>query len=334
MIIEKSKYSFDRLKQQITITDVLAHYRLETKLRNKGSYLLGPCPLHGGDNPSAFRVNAERGIWNCFTACKTGGDIVDLVCCIEQCGYAKAARILYDISKSPQSGPVPFNAHKNDAIEKPPFRPFRKTIPLNPNVPFLQNRKGIFAATAVEHETGCSTRSTFLKGTVAVRLHDLNGQPLGYCGRRLDPQQITTWGKWRFPTGLPKSQLLYNAHRVLEHTKRSIVVVECPFAAMRLRQAGIKDAVSLLGTALSHTQAKWLAQAESLLLMLDGDQPGRSAAKYIANILNASTKVFVHNLPDNKEPEDLTDTDLAARVNQYPYFSLNPYPTSTPRATS
>ncbi|MEW6378988.1 MAG: hypothetical protein AB1611_05210 [bacterium] len=34
-----------------------------------------------------------------------------------------------------------------------------------------------------------------LRGTVAVRLHDLSGNPLGYWGRRLDHKAIVSWGK-------------------------------------------------------------------------------------------------------------------------------------------
>ena len=96
-------------------------------------------------------------------------------------------------------------------------------------------RRGLVVTLDDGSETGLADpKSSFLRGAVAVRLHDIKGHPIGYCARRLDPHAISRWGKWRFPTGLPKAQLLYNAHRALAARHRGIVVVECPWAAMRL----------------------------------------------------------------------------------------------------
>jgi DNA primase len=190
-------------------------------------------------------------------------------------------------------------------------------------VPFLQNDKGIHVETAARFEAGLpDPQSTFLQGTVAVRLHDLQGRPLGYCGRRLDPYAILRWGKWRFPSRFPKAKLLYNAHRALAGRHRGVVLVECPWAAMRLTQAGIPGAVALLGTAASQVQLAWLAQAPLVLLLLDGDQAGQTAARTIAQALSPKTCVRIHQLSPQQEPEDLSDDRLAALVQDA--FSLNP----------
>lgn len=145
----------------------------------------------------------------------------------------------------------------------------------------------------------------------------MSGNPLGYCGRNLDDTNILRWGKWRFPKGLPKNNLLYNAHRALPYQSQGIVIVECPWAVMRLGQAGINNAVALLGTSISSVQAAWLAKAPSVLLMLDGDQAGRKATSSIYSALSHRTTVYTHHLPENMEPEDLTDEDLASIVNKY-----------------
>lgn len=45
--------------------------RLDVKLRNGGGFLVGTCPVHGGDNPSALNLYPEghttRGNWRCNT---------------------------------------------------------------------------------------------------------------------------------------------------------------------------------------------------------------------------------------------------------------------------
>lgn len=313
------------LKKQVGIGQVLEAYGLCDRLKHHGNQFIGPCPLHGGDNPTAFRVHLTRGIWNCFTSCG-GGDTVELICNIEKCTKASAARILrYMIATTPISPPRKADSQHQGATSTSVFRPFRRKIPLNPRAPFLQDHKGITVDTAIRFEAGLADpKSRFLQGSVAVRLHDMQGHPIGYCGRRLDPDAICRWGKWRFPTGLPKGQLLYNAHRALAARDGGIVLVECPWAAMRLTQAGIYGVVALLGTSITETQLAWLARTPTVLLLMDADQAGRKAAKTIAQALNRQTTVIIHELPPEKEPEDLADIDLLSLINNAMSFSLNP----------
>lgn len=84
---------FKYLKTKVSIDQVLAAYGLDSNLRRQNHSLYGPCPLHGGDNPTAFHVYLKRGLWRCFTACG-GGDIVDLIRPIENCSEALAAHHL------------------------------------------------------------------------------------------------------------------------------------------------------------------------------------------------------------------------------------------------
>jgi DNA primase len=313
------------LKKQVDIGQVLEAYGLCGRLKHHGDQLIGPCPLHGGDNPTAFRVHLMRNIWNCFTACG-GGDTVDLICNIEKCTKASAARIIRRMTATPpMSLPLRADSQRHVSTSKSTFRPFRRKIPLNPRTPFLQHNKGITVDTAIRFEAGLADpKSRFLQASVAVRLHDMQGHPIGYCGRRLDPGAISRWGKWRFPTGLPKRRLLYNAHRALAARHGGIVLVECPWAAMRCTQAGIPGVVALLGTTITETQLAWLARAPAVLLLMDADQAGRKAAKTIALSLGKKTTALIHELAPEKEPEDLSDIDLLSLVGNAIPFSLNP----------
>ncbi|MBU0755894.1 MAG: toprim domain-containing protein [Planctomycetes bacterium] len=313
------------IKRQVSIARVLESYNLGAHLKRRGDQLIGPCPLHGGDNPTAFRVHLTRGLWNCFTACG-GGDVLDLIRAIEKCSKTSALHILQRmISATPAFRPFDAPLHPDRPTPEILFRPFRRRIRLDPRAPFLQESKGILVETASRFEAGLpDPRSTFLQGTLAVRLHDMKGHPIGYCGRRLDPDTVSRWGKWRFPARLPKGRLLYNAHRALPHRNRGIVLVECPWAAMRLTQAGVPGVVALLGTTATNTQLAWLAEAPAVLLLLDGDQAGYTAAKTIAQSLTGHTTVHTQQLPPDKEPEDLSDTGLALLVKETVPFSLNP----------
>jgi hypothetical protein len=190
------------------------------------------------------------------------------------------------------------------------FRPFTKSLTLNPSTTWLA-KKGITPLTAKRFEAGAYDAPGFLNGCIGVRLHDLQGHPIGYAGRRLHPTQVQLYGKWKLPPALPKNQLLYNFHRVRANTHKALVIVEGPWAVMRLAQLNI-PAVALLGIHLSPTQRDLLRTLQRVILMLDGDCAGRRATTRIRNALEPNTKVHTINLPLDHDPDDLTDDQLSS----------------------
>ncbi len=310
-------YDFKQLKAQVSIDQILTAYGLAKNLRRTDHGLIGACPIHNGDNPTAFRVDLKKGLFHCFTGCG-GGDAVELVRKIKRCSYPQAAYFLNQLCRQRPMPPVTID----HATDTSPFRPFRGHITLNPVCRFLQINKSIHIDTAIHFETGIAAYSRFLQNAVAVRVHDMIARPLGYCARRLDPIQIKHWGKWRFAKYFPKSQILYNAHRALPFRHHGVIVVECPWAVMRLTQAGFPNAVALLGTTVSKQQQDWLLKAPAIVLMLDADPAGKRAAARIVKQLGSLTRIMVHQLPEGLDPDDLTDQQLHHCVAQYGLFSL------------
>jgi phage/plasmid primase-like uncharacterized protein len=56
-------------------------------LRRCGGELIGPCPVCGGRD--RFAVNPKKALWNCRGGDK-GGDVIDLVCHLDSCGFNDA----------------------------------------------------------------------------------------------------------------------------------------------------------------------------------------------------------------------------------------------------
>ena len=297
-------YDFQRLRQ-VPIERVLRARGIA--LVPRGVRRVGPCPVHGGDNPSAFVVHTDRNSWHCFTHCG-GGDVIDLVARLDGIGLAAAARRLTAVAPDlPAPGPPPPRPSG--------FRPFTRSLTLDPNCPWLR-RRGIVPDTARRFEAGQWHGPGFLAGCAAVRLHDPNGRPLGYAGRRLAPQGVAHHGKWKFPAGLPKRTLLYNLHRVRPLAGRAIVLVEGPWDVLRLAQVGV-PAVALLGVHLSDEQERLLAEADTVIVMLDGDPAGRMAAHEAARRIEGAQNV---ELSDGCDPADLEDRELRRLLA--PFFSL------------
>lgn len=178
------------------------------------------------------------------------------------------------------------------------FTPYTRRLTIDPEHPFLTTRR-IQPRTARSFEVGAWYGYGMLGGCIAVRLHDLEGSPIGYAGRRLDPGSR---GKWVFPRRLPRNRLLYGWHRARGHDQ--LVVVEGAWEVLRLHQLGVV-AVALLGTHASVEQLRLLRTVPCRIL-LDGDPAGRAAARRLAVDLRAS----VIDAPPGRDPADLSDRQL------------------------
>lgn len=65
--------------------------RLDTALTRRGTRVVGPCPIHGGDNPRQFVVSLTDNRWHCFGDCDRGGSVIDLVALLERISIHDAA---------------------------------------------------------------------------------------------------------------------------------------------------------------------------------------------------------------------------------------------------
>jgi DNA primase len=293
---------FAYLKSVISLEQVLAAKNLLDGFRSRQDSLVGPCPLHHGDNPHAFVISRHKNLWHCFTRCARGGDLIDFVRLHDGLSYRDTALWLAALAgHAPTPVPAP---HGN-------FVPFTRRLRLEHELPFLAE-KGIKPATARRFETGRYPGQGFLKGCVAVRLHDPRGQPVGYAGRRLNPDQARRYGKWKLPPRFPKRSILFNFHRVRGDLAQGIVIVEDPWSVMRLAQLDI-PAVALLGTSLSDTQHTLLEPVPRLALMLDGDTAGAAATQTLrARFPHTQTRAA--RLPDGLDPDQLDDLKLSTLV--------------------
>jgi DNA primase len=69
-----------KIKEEVSLADYAGEI---TELRRSGSSLRGKCPVHGGDNPTAFKVDGD--LFHCKTRCDRGGDIITLYQMVEGC---------------------------------------------------------------------------------------------------------------------------------------------------------------------------------------------------------------------------------------------------------
>ncbi len=239
----KKFIGFDRLKQSVTLEQVLERYGLLERLRRSGDSLSGPCPIHQGHNPTQFRVSVSRNCWICFGDCQCGGSIVDFVSRMEGIGIRDAALQLQEwFGLNPEDDPPPQPPAKITLITPSHNPPLRFSLGvLDNNHPYLIQR-GLRAETLAEFGVGVCAHGT-LRGWVAIPIHDQQGKVVAYAGRwpGTPPGPLP---KYRLPRGFRKSLEQFDQHRAMqEDPTEPLVVVEGFFGCMAVWQASHRRVV-------------------------------------------------------------------------------------------
>ena len=283
---------FSALKGSVGIEPVLAHYRVRLK-RVRKDYLRGFCPLptHGSEQSrESFGVDTGRNVWACHSASccqarngKVGGNILDLVACMEACSIREAALRLRAWSDASRETGLPdqlVSKGKRTGCrqEELPKLPFTLRLQWHP---YLEQR-GIQRQTAAWFGVGYYGGSGFLRGRMVFPIQNERGELVAYAGRTMDGCEP----RYLFPPGFHKSQVVFNLHRAVESAARQggvAIVVEGFFDCLKVHQAGYGNVVALMGASVPDRQSELLhTYFRELVVMLDGDEAGRRASRMLA----------------------------------------------------
>jgi len=309
---------FKRLKQSISIAHVLARYGV--RLRSVGPHTLcGPCPLPthtSRQSRLSFSVNLSLQVWSCHSASciaarggRLGGHVIDLVAIIERCGLREAGLRLQDWFGLRASQPAPVRPAMTPSAAQP-NRPLGFALQrIDTRHPYLTQR-GISAATARLFAVGMYRGNGFLAGRCVIPIRDEKSRLVAYAGRAVNGEEP----KYRFPAGFRKSQVLFNLDRAIATGSRNVIVVEGFFDALKVHQAG-HPVVALMGSSFSQRQSELLlSHFASVTLMLDGDETGRRAARFIEQLLTAKLPVNKVELPNHIQPDQLSPAEINVLV--------------------
>ena len=126
--------NFADIRARVSLEDVLLRFYGIDTLRRTGTKLVGPCPVHGGDNTRAFHADTSKNVWHCFTRCGRGGNALDLVAAKEGIGVRDAALKLQAFLDGRVAGEVP---HQEAQVSRAPAR---ATVPAPAGAPRREPR--------------------------------------------------------------------------------------------------------------------------------------------------------------------------------------------------
>lgn len=153
-----------------------------------------------------------------------------------------------------------------------------------------------------------------LVGRLIFPIVDEQKRPVAFGGRVLPGSNIESPAKyWNSPesTIFLKRRTLYAFDQARDEirTSKVAVVVEGYMDCIACHQAGVRNVVATLGTALTEDHVKFLKRfCDRVVLVYDGDQAGRDAAeRSIGRFLAEDLDLRILTLTDGQDPADFLE---------------------------
>ncbi|HEY2718954.1 MAG TPA: DNA primase [Solirubrobacteraceae bacterium] len=194
----------------------------------------------------------------------------------------------------------------------------------------LASRRGGFSEQEL-YATGLAQRSKQngqpydrFRGRIMFPLTDVRGRVLGFGARAMREDQRPKYLNTSDNDVYHKGLHLYGADLARAHATRagSVILCEGYTDVIALHQAGMRNAVGLMGTALTDDQVGELARmAQTVLLALDADSAGQEAMLRASGLAaKRNLELRVVPLPEGADPAELIQQDgpqaIAAAVER------------------
>lgn len=312
----------DDIKARLDILEVVGQH---VPLQRSGRSYKGNCPFHQERTPS-FHVFPDRQSWRCFGACATGGDAIGFVMRSENLEFGEAIRELarrtgVQLQERRESRVDPTAYEINEAARAYFQRHLASTQGANARA-YMEGR-GLDRAAADAFQIGLapsdgeSLRSHLIRegfsaaqlvsagvvregddgrqrdlfrGRLMIPIRDSEGRLAGFGGRSLDDSEPKYLNS---PQGevFDKSRILYAMDRARDDIRKNgAVIVEGYMDAIAAHQAGFRNVVASMGTALTGPQVDAIRRMTSEVTMaLDQDSAGQQAT---LRSLESSWQIF------------------------------------------
>lgn len=109
--------------------------------------------------------------------------------------------------------------------------------------------------------------------------------------------------------------VVFNLNRAKELAReKGLILVEGFLDCFRIWQAGFKNVVALMGSFMSPEQEELIVESVGLngrvILIFDGDEPGRDCADQVASRLFNHVFVRVVSLEPDSQPDKLSEKEI------------------------
>ena len=319
------KEYLEEIKQRIKVSDIVG---ATVQLKRRGREYVGLSPFSKEKTPS-FTINDEKGFYHCFSSGEHG-NIFDFLVKVEKLNFGDAVRKLAAKAGMPvfkftkENIEVENKRKKYDEILTVALQNYQKNFSENESVRKYALSRGLtqeilsFFKIGYSGEYGLNL-SLFgnfnqkeliesgiffydeknnklidrFKNRLIFPIFDYNNKVIGFGGRALSQNYLAKYINSPETEFFKKGFNLYNLNNAKNQNKQSgiVFVVEGYMDVISLYQAGFKNVVATLGTAMteSHLNLIW-RYFNDPIVCFDGDRSGQNAAHKISEKLIAYMK--------------------------------------------
>ena len=300
---------FNRIKDEVAITEVATDFGLEVKNN------CVVCPFHGDKNPS-LKIYPETNSFYCF-GCGTGGSVIDFYMSLDDCDALTASKKLADDYNIPWQ----YDESTEDRLKRKEKEALQKGLEglverwhsnlRQEDIEHLKKRglsEEFIEAMQIGYEPNerpeepdvakklglLSENGYYLAAKAIIIPFKLYGKvalPVFYRPGQQTPKYIVPSG-WNKP--------LIGAESISR--QHELYLAEGVFDYLCLIQFGF-PALCSVGTQLNENQKKQLSRALRVLVVFDGDKPGRDAGLELCREFFPKARML--ELPDGKDVNDL-----------------------------
>jgi DNA primase len=319
------KEYLEEIKQRIKVSDIVG---ASVQLKRRGREFVGLSPFSKEKTPS-FTINDEKGFYHCFSSGEHG-NIFDFLVKVEKLNFGDAVRKLAAKAGMPafkftkENIEVENKRKKYDEILTIALQHYQKNFSENDSIKKYAHGRGLTQEILSTFKIGYSGEyglniSLFsgfnqkeliesgvffhdeknnklidrFKNRLIFPIFDYNNKVIGFGGRALSQNYLAKYINSPETEFFKKGFNLYNLNNAKNENKQSgiVFVVEGYMDAISLYQAGFKNVVATLGTAMteSHLNLVW-RYFNDPVVCFDGDRSGQNAAHKISEKLIAYMK--------------------------------------------
>ena len=331
----------DQIQTRTDIVEVISKY---VPLKKAGRNFKGNCPFHNEKTPS-FIVSPDKQIYHCF-GCGAGGNVFSFLMKQENLEFPEAVEMLAEKTGvvlprlTGQSKEAASLANQLYKVNELAAQFFQYELANNSHAKEYLARRGIGGDVIKEFKLGYSPDAwegllSFFKnkGVAAGLLEkaglaipndrgghydrfrkrvmfpivDLKDKTLGFGARVLDASLPKYMNSPETPV-YSKGRHLYGLNASREHIKKEghALIVEGYLDFIIPYQAGVKNLIATLGTALTIDQVKLLKRfANTVVMVYDPDEAGEAASLRNTDIFIAEdVNVYIAELPAGYDPDN------------------------------
>jgi DNA primase len=310
--------------QSVDYEKLLEHYKFNN-IKISNHYIRSSCKIHGGNNPSAFVVNLNNGLWYCHTGDCGGGDAVSLVEHMENLSFVDSIRWLANFFS------VDIAQMEIKARSTKYYKELKTFIEIVKSSRKRNNPKREFELPS--HSVDVSKFRTFHESTIEkfglkfldyIKLLNREDKEFTFRNRLIIPikskeniniayalrkTRANDQPKWFYqPNDFEAGEILYNYAECVG--AGVVAVVEGIFDVWAYHEIGVK-AVATLGAHLTGEQARLLLTLGcDVVLSYDGDDAGRKATNKAIDVLHNKANISIVPFADGEDPESITRKEL------------------------